>query len=672
MKQAGNLVNMIVIDSGSGSIKTGTADVNSTTGEVGNVQYNSLFIQLAKDMERQTLIREIEGSGLVQNLYDTENHPLNLCQFFEPSPYSESIKFYYGTSSAFLGNYVNKFSEAVKETYVSQITSAVAAAVAKDPSLPVEVSLIGTAALRKADDGQLLVNALEQNIHDQLGVTNTHFKIISQTDEGVYGFRSGISALKANPDRVVAWDIGGGSMQLTGMKDGKHEVLEGVVASSTFQKMAMDSLGRTDSIYPLNVAQVQDVIDLGKDRLNFGAEKEAWLGSKQSQGNVEIVGVGNIHESLLATMKQNNLLGSDAVSYSRNDLTKLVNLFTDKTSDQVKSMIPKGSEAFIENYFINAMLVKAGMEKYGIDDVKVVKVSNAQALMAESAERVVLQHQEANPTAVEPGGTPAPSQVDAAAAASQNEVIAELSHLPSETEKAKKELPPPVTAHLPDLLTQVQLGLALARMTGLDEVVSNAYSFVSSHFNRDPKPITVTKDLEETNNKLHKRLMKLAKIPKLIDEIHQASDEDREDAAKGFIKEFADIDKESKALREACYKMKNPSQEDLEVLAKQTKKLNKRFVERMEKTAIDFPELTPNRLANNSSLVKDRFESLMDSQPTSPTSNARSLSDEALDQTMQASETLKKAGVGLLRRGPTPTSLMPNLKPLSMRTNDRA
>ncbi len=80
------------------------------------------------------------------------------------------------------------------------------------------------------------------------------------------------------------------------------------MASSTFQKMAMDSLGRTDSIYPLNIAQVQDILNLGKARLDFGAEKEGWLATKKSQENVRIMGVGNIHESLLTTMKQNHIL----------------------------------------------------------------------------------------------------------------------------------------------------------------------------------------------------------------------------------------------------------------------------------------------------------------------------------------------------------------------------
>ncbi len=223
MKQSKGLVNMIVIDSGSGSIKTGFAHVDPVTGETSQVQYNSLAIQLAKDLERQTLIKEIEKSGLVQNLYGDKGEPLNVCQFFKPSVSWKD--FYYGSSSAFLSNYVNKFSEAIKEMYVSQITSAVKAAIEMDPARPVQISLIGTAALRKADDAQLLVKELEQNIHDQLGVTDTYFKIISQADEGVYGFKSGIAALKVNPDHVVAWDIGGGSMQLTGLKDGKYEVL---------------------------------------------------------------------------------------------------------------------------------------------------------------------------------------------------------------------------------------------------------------------------------------------------------------------------------------------------------------------------------------------------------------------------------------------------------------
>ncbi len=72
----------------------------------------------------------------------------------------------------------------MKDFYVGKIASVVEQVAALDPTHPMEVFLIGTASLRKADDGQHLVNALEGGIQ-KLGIKNTYFKIISQEDEGI-------------------------------------------------------------------------------------------------------------------------------------------------------------------------------------------------------------------------------------------------------------------------------------------------------------------------------------------------------------------------------------------------------------------------------------------------------------------------------------------------------
>ncbi len=92
---------------------------------------------------------------------------------------------------------------------------------------------------------------------------------------------------------MLSWDIGGGSIQLTGVDAKDHQVLGGTVASSTFQKMATDSLGGASSIYPLDARGVQNIIDLAKERLDFGVQKKAWFADKKAQAGVEIIGVGN-------------------------------------------------------------------------------------------------------------------------------------------------------------------------------------------------------------------------------------------------------------------------------------------------------------------------------------------------------------------------------------------
>ncbi len=387
-----NIVNVVAIDSGSGSIKFGVAHVNTTTHEVDDIQYTHLAIQLAKDLENHTLLQEIKESGFIQNLYDAKNIPLNMCGFFNPDldQGSEILNLFKPMSSkeaneSLEGSYSNKFSETVKELYVNKIASVVKEAIKLDPDHKTEVWLVGTAALRKADDGSHLVEALSHKINDELQV-DANFKIISQKDEGIYAFEGGVGALKLDANKVVSWDIGGGSMQLTGKQDEDYQVLGGTVASSTFKTMVMDLLVKeqivkdvTDSIYPINSSSINKIIELGVSKLNFPADKEEWFAKKRTEEGVEIVGVGNIHAALLGSMKDH--LGHTMDSYTKEDVAKLLEVFSNKSVDQVKGLIPKGSHPFLENYVVNIMLVAATMEKYHIDTVRVADVSNVNTLL---------------------------------------------------------------------------------------------------------------------------------------------------------------------------------------------------------------------------------------------------------------------------------------------------
>jgi Ppx/GppA phosphatase family len=388
-----NIMNIVAIDSGSGSIKFGVAHINTVTHEITDFHTTSLAIQLAKDLENHTLMQEIQESGLIHHLYNVNNKPLNMCGLFNPDldQGSEILNLLSPVSSKaahdFLeSNYANKFSEIIKDLYISKIASVVQAAAKLDPKHPTEVWLVGTAALRKADDGHYLIDALAHKLHDELHV-NTNFKIISQQDEGIYAFEGGVGGLKLDADKVISWDIGGGSIQITGKEGNDYQVLGGTVASSTFQAMVMNQLIKdgiktsSSSVYPLDSENVDRMIDLGISKLTFAHDKEVWFANKKAEEGVEIVGVGNIHISLLTAMKDNLNYSKEATSYTKEDLTKLIKVFTNKSVEEVKKLIPVKSHPFLENHFINMMLVAATMEKYHIDTVRVADVSNVNTLL---------------------------------------------------------------------------------------------------------------------------------------------------------------------------------------------------------------------------------------------------------------------------------------------------
>lgn len=373
---------IVAIDSGSGAIKFGFAKLDLDTGEMESIDYTadqSVKIKLAEDLETNALLKEIQKTGYVQDVYDIDNQPLNICQEFSPYASSASL-------DATKVQNENRFSTEVKEKYLQYIAKVVDEIREIYPNQEIQVHLVGTAALRQADDSKYLIEALERRLTKAKGV-KTNIKVISQKDEGIYAFEGAVAKEGLDKDRVITWDIGGGSMQLTGTDGDDHQVLGGTTASSTFKTQVLELLGKEDesSIYPIAKKDVAKVVELAVKQVSFDAAQEEWMQRKRSESD-EIIGAGNIHDSLLRLMKHNEIVGSAEKSYNKEDLDKLINLFADKTAEQIDLLLSDRDKAFSENILTNMLLVRATMEKYDISTVKVIEVSNTDSILQKAVD----------------------------------------------------------------------------------------------------------------------------------------------------------------------------------------------------------------------------------------------------------------------------------------------
>ncbi len=385
---------IIAIDSGSGATKFGFAKFNKKTNNIENIDYaenKSIQIKLAENLENKALIKEIEETGYIQNAYNKANQPLNICEVFKPEL---NNKLYFTDNQSSLetrkhleSRYDNKFSTELKEKYLQYIASTVNDVKGMYPNHKIEVHLVGTAALRKADDGQYLLKELEKNLNKEPNI-KTNIKIISQEDEGIYAFEGAVKEGKFDPEKVISWDIGGGSMQITGKKNKGYKVLGGTVASSTFKPMVTELLGKdpVNSIYPLNSEEIQKSIALAKEKISFNADDEKWLNKKKSKID-HIVGVGNIHSSLLRIMHKNEIIPSTQTTYTSKELGELINLFSNKNANEIEKLVLTKDVPFTENLLTNMILVKASMEKYNINSVKVIPVSNTNTVISKAIDR---------------------------------------------------------------------------------------------------------------------------------------------------------------------------------------------------------------------------------------------------------------------------------------------
>jgi hypothetical protein len=376
---------VLAVDSGSGSVKFGEAIIDRKTGETKSVDYYGASMPLAKDLTENGLMHEIEKNGVIQNAYDEKGNLLHMSELFYASPYSEeAVQKRNQSSKEIYDKYGNKFSEEIKEHYLNTMIDAIKKIKEANPSKKIGFRLIGTAALRKADNAPELLGELAQRLEEQ-GVADIDLKVISQKEEGIYAFKS--AKEQVSHEKVVVLDAGGGSRQFTRENDTKKTF--DVVGDAFSSAAARDTvaglvkLSEGQSIYPFT-GDTRASIDALKG--NFNLRESEWIDQEINSG-AKVVGAGNIYNSVLSLLHHNNLKSPEDKSYTKQNVEQLIGLLSNKSLDEVKKLVPSGDHAFIENILTNLMLVTATMETHNIPKIDVVKVSNSQALVSEVAKK---------------------------------------------------------------------------------------------------------------------------------------------------------------------------------------------------------------------------------------------------------------------------------------------
>ncbi len=105
---------------------------------------------------------------------------------------------------------------------------------------PTQIKAVATSVFRVAKNGQEVAkkisNAIKVPVH-----------IITQDQEAELGFLSALATTKLSVTRqslnkIIVWDIGGGSMQMYADNNGKHQIYKGNLASVTFKNKVLEVL----------------------------------------------------------------------------------------------------------------------------------------------------------------------------------------------------------------------------------------------------------------------------------------------------------------------------------------------------------------------------------------------------------------------------------------------
>lgn len=234
------------------------------------------------------------------------------------------------------------------------------------PFHPKAFHAIATEPLRLAKNGPELAERIAHEAH--VPVT-----IVSQVEEGILGFISAVNEVEVDVDRVVVWDFGGGSFQITAKSEGQYKVYQGRLGKTPMKNALLRIQGKDIqplmSPNPISKAEARQALQFVKENIK---DIPAWLDQKLNHSDVVILGVGI---NPLWRMQSRTHYSRQHVFQALEDRLNL-----DDEALQLKEGIPaKRREAFL-HVVSNLILAYGVMETLGISQVHYVGTPGANAV----------------------------------------------------------------------------------------------------------------------------------------------------------------------------------------------------------------------------------------------------------------------------------------------------
>lgn len=226
-----------------------------------------------------------------------------------------------------------------------------------------KIQAVATSVFRVAKNGSAVIDHLEKNL-------NIPIQIISQEKEAELGFWSALAQKNLSASEpVVVWDIGGGSMQMYALRDGKTHIYKGNLASVTFKNQILEVLQFKDP----KQHSSPNPIGIGKNAALQLAKNHAYLNVpsffKAEGPKARWIGVGGVLS--MSVQKQTK---KGETQFSRDELTETLS----------QRVFLKDSE-IPSDYRIsdisNLVLVLGYMQALQISQVETVQASLGQGLL---------------------------------------------------------------------------------------------------------------------------------------------------------------------------------------------------------------------------------------------------------------------------------------------------
>lgn len=229
-----------------------------------------------------------------------------------------------------------------------------------------KVVAVATAAFRQATNAPELAREIERQ-------TGIHVWIIDQDLEGILAFEAAMATTDAKPDKSIVWDIGGGSVQLTGQNSKDEFVVQkGTLASIPFKNALIGEIQGKNSKEvttpnPVSEQDVNKALEYVKEHMT---PMDPFIAQRLKEPGVEVIAVGNLFNFGIKPTA-----GDNAIATQQGLETGVKNLLN-KTNEDLN----KGP--FTEIAVSDPLLILSYMKAMDIQQVHILNVNNADGALS--------------------------------------------------------------------------------------------------------------------------------------------------------------------------------------------------------------------------------------------------------------------------------------------------
>lgn len=226
-----------------------------------------------------------------------------------------------------------------------------------------KIAGVATAAFRDAING-------DRFVHEIYAETDILLSIIPQREEGTLAFFSGVEASDHDPEKLIVWDIGTGSFQMTTMNSSDElSVFMGGVGSIPFKNYIIDLIQdkNSDEISSPNPMSQEDVKNADIYARSLGRKAYPIIKDKIKQPETKLIGIGRLFSNSIGP------IGKDGIIL-RKDLRAFIEESVGLTDEELNNPYANVDVS-------NAILVLAFMKALHIHEIDIVDTKSTRGML---------------------------------------------------------------------------------------------------------------------------------------------------------------------------------------------------------------------------------------------------------------------------------------------------